>query len=46
MLGLLDGTEFFPPPHLLHPLGSASCGLCNLIQILKVRLGQGAPREM
>lgn len=44
MLGLLDGAEFFPPHHLLHPLGSASCGFCNLIQIPKVRAGLGASK--
>lgn len=45
-VGATRQAEFFPPPHLLHPLGSASCGLCNLIQIPKVRDGLGAPREM
>lgn len=46
MLGLLDGIEFLTPPHLLHPLGSASCDLCNLIQMLKVKVGLGLPREI
>lgn len=32
------------PPHLLHPLHAASCGLCSLIQIAKVRAGLGLPK--
>ena len=42
-LGLLNGAEFFPPHHQLHPLGSASYGFCKLLQIPEVRAGLGAP---
>lgn len=40
---LLDRAEFFPPHHLPHPLGSASCASGNLIQIPKVWADLAAP---